>query len=700
MPESTPNSAFPSGLHDWAGHRAGGVRRLFHATSGRPCGSVIETPLLRRLNLWAQGLVAADPSTPRIVLLVGGPGNGKTEAVEATILALDKLLGLNGRLGAAFESQFTPSDGSPVPRLARADLAGISKGGVRGSLSIVQDASVKHAESVGISPAGALVQDLEDIALKEDHAVYLACVNRGVLDHALIESIDRGRHSAQQLLEAIIRSVALSPGAPPCWPLQAYPHVAVWPMDVETLVGSPATNGDQASPAAQLLVEAIRPEKWPTEGTCAAGGQCPFCTSRELLGRQSHREALLRILRWYELATGKRWSFRDLFSLISFGLAGVAQHEGDNALAPCEWAARQLDLLNRSSSRAEAAKLRVPFVLVAAQYQHALFGRWPRLSGRWFRNDLKELRLDSEPTLLGLNSFLSAARTMSIPATLEAQLAGLCDALDPAVADPDTEVDVSTRKSVRFREIDARFSQSVGEGYRFVRPYLSTLEVDLLSRLEQADDKLSDTDVRRRRPAIAKRVQVLVRDFACRLVRRSLGTRAGVVRECRILDDFAKVVDGNDELLHDAVKQVEGLLNQRERFVVTLNTTFGEPLPPEPRRAVLTTGKQKVKARELPTPDRPPAAVRFLLVGTGSSAQPIPLTYELFRSVRELKLGMLPASLPRPVVALLDTTRARLAGRVVRDAEALDGAEIRLGKRSDVIARELGKFVVRQEDAE
>jgi hypothetical protein len=261
-------------------------------------------------------------------------------------------------------------------------------------------------------------------------------------------------------------------------------------------------------------------------------------------------------------------------------------------------------------------------------------------------------------------------------------------------------VNLNSRKSLRFREIDARFSQSVGEGLRFVRAHLSTLEVDLLARLEHADEKLSDTDIRRRRPTIAKRVQVLVRDFACRLVRRSLGVRFGVVRDSQILDDFAKVVDGDGELLHDAVKQVEGLLNQQERFVITLNTTFGEPPPPEARRAVLTTGKQKVKARELPTPDRPPAAVRFLLVGTGATAQPIPLTYELFRSVRELKLGMLPASLPRAVVALLDTTRARLAGRVVRDAEALDGAEIRLGNRRDVITREVGRFVVRQEAAE
>ena len=148
--------------------------------------------------------------------------------------------------------------------------------------------------------------------------------------------------------------------------------------------------------------------------------------------------------------------------------------------------------------------------------------------------------------------------------------------------------------------------------------------------------------------------------------------------------------------LHDSVKQVEALLNEKDRFVVTLNTTFGEPLPPEPRRAVLTTDRQKVRPRESRTVGRPAASLRFLSIGTGASAQSIPMTFELFRAVRELRAGMMPASLPRPVIALLDTTRARLSGQIVRDPNLLDGAEIRIGLRNEVIVRELNRFIVRQ----
>ena len=75
------------------------------------------------------------------------------------------------------------------------------------------------------------------------------------------------------------------------------------------------------------------------------------------------------------------------------------------------------------------------------------------------------------------------------------------------------------------------------------------------------------------------------------------------------------------------------------------------------------------------------------------------LTYELFKATKSLRKGMIPASLPRSVVALLDTTRAKLAGGVVRNEEALDGSEIELGIRDDVIARNFGTFMVRRRDA-
>ena len=683
QPVIDPERSFPAGLLDWAGNRVGGVRRLFHASSGRPSGRVIKTPLLARLSAWAKGISRGQG--PRAILLIGGPGNGKTEAIEHTIVELDSALGLGGQLVERATSAF----GGAALRLVRLELDGV-KDPLR-YVSIVQDASASHGANV--PPPAALVGDLVEQVIREPDSLYLACINRGVLDDALIHATDSGEHDAAHLLGSIIRSVGVTPEAPVCWPLDTYPMVGVWPMDVESLVEEDRLEGSRSA-AAQLIDLATDEAKWPT--ACVAGDKCPFCTSRRQLAREPHRSSLLAVLRWYEIATGKRWTFRDLFSLVSYLLAGMPSDESTASPDPCKWAGEMIALASRADGKPESLRLAVPFTLVASQYQHALFMTWPRHGVRALRKDIVELQLERESTLMGFYHFLARRSRLSYPETLESQLEALCEALDPAIADPDLDAPVSNQTTVKLREFDVRFSKSVGEGFRYARKFqfLSDLEVAVLQRLDETDRRLSDPSVVKKKFAVAARIQRLLRDFSCRLVRRSVGARSAVVYNKPTLVDFQRVVEGDDTLLHAAAKQVEGLLNEKERFIVHLNTTFGEPLPPEQRRAILATEKQKVKAWQVAVTERPDASIRFLGVGTAGSLQSIPLTYELFRSVRELRHGMMPASLPRTVMALLDTTRARLAGRVVRDSASLDGAEIHIAGSSDVIVREIEKFVV------
>lgn len=680
---------FPKGLHDWSGDRSGGVRRLFDPESGRPSGSVIETPLLGRLRAWARGIASGDPTVPRAVLLVGGPGNGKSDAVEEVSRELDSELGLGGQLVNELSRQFSLA---LVPRLANANIAELSHQRHPFVLELVQDASVEDPASPATSAAQLLLQDLSRVGPGNDRAIFVACINRGVLDEALSLAIDNGSNDLRPLLEAIVAAVGLAPDAGSCWPLEGHRWAAVWPMDVESLV---SIDGMDQSPAMQLLAAATDEGKWPPFGSCPAGERCPFCTSRSLLSRDPHRSSLATILRWQEISTGKRWSFRDLFSLISFVLAGAPKSIDRRPATPCEWAGRLVEVCNRESTAIVAEQVRAPFQLVGSLYHHRLFGEWARGSARALRKDLRELELERDPTLMGLYHFISSPRDRDIPRTLPGQLKSLCDVLDPALADPDSLVAVSSRTTITMRDLDSRFSQSVGEGLSFMRPYqcLSEAEVELLRRLAKADESLA----KQRKVVAAHRVQRVLRDFACRLVRRAVGSRSAVVRDASTLKAFQDVMDGNPALLNEAVKQVELLLNQGDRFTFYLNTTFGEPRPVETRRAALTTDKQKVKAWKREQAGRPKAALLFLQVGAGKSAQPIPLTFELFRCAKELKDGMLPASLPRTVVALLDTTKAKLAGKIVRDEDALDGAELKIGLRHEVIVRELGEFVVRQE---
>jgi len=532
--------------------------------------------------------------------------------------------------------------------------------------------------------------------------VYLCCVNRGILDDALIYALDNELEGPRKVLEAITRAVSLAANAPSCWPLAGFPDVAVWPMDAESLL-VPAAD-ELHSPAEMLIHQATEPSAWAAHGTCAAGEKCPFCYSQSLLSREAPRDALLQILRWNELGSGKRWSFRDLFSLMSYLLAGHLPARDERHGDPCAWAAKQieLDASLKSGRRPTKLAMMAAFRLATTSYQHALFHRWDRDVSFALRRDVKELGLDDDSTLMGLQHFLHERRAPYLPATIAPLLEGLVDLLDPAFASPDSQVPLSAKSKVMLRDIDIRFSRSIQEGIEFIRRYqvLSPMELDLLKRLAQSDERLSLPEVRRRRPAAASRVQQILRDFAGRLVRRSICARSSVVPDASILASFQEVVeDEKRHRLYEVADQVEQLLNNGADFEVSLTTTFGQPLPPLQRQATLVVPSQHVGVPSSTNPGRPRSPICFLEVGSGASVQSIALTYDLYKAVKELERGLSPASLPRTVVALLDATRARLAGPIVREPEILRRAKIRIGADGTVIAKSWDGFVSRTETA-
>lgn len=687
-------TSFPSALLDWAGNRGGGVRRLFDDGSGRPGGVVIETNLVSRLKRWAASVAVEGLSTPRIVMLVGGPGNGKTEAIEATLSELDRELACDGQLIQQLAAAFHPKMGQAVPRRVSVEVRAVCSPGRQLLLDVVQDASVG---ADGVSPAELLVAELDTVVSDLDR-IYLCCVNRGVLDNALIHATDTGLEASKALLEAVVHAVSLAPDASSCWPLNGYPDIAVWPMDAESLVEK-AADGEEV-PAASILDWALDGKRWPEFGSCAAGQACPFCGSRKVLSGRREIDAFVRMLRWYELGSGKRWAFRDLFSLASFLLAGNGAGRSGAGLEPCGWAASLLELDKRAEAGGRPSKeiSSAIFSLVAAQYQHALFHRWDGSGAKQLSQDIKDVGLGANNTAMGLYYFLHSRRAGHIQTMIAPLLETLIDLLDPALASPDSGVVLwGSGGNIKLAEFDARFSRSVREGLDFAISYraLSLLERMLLERLADLDELLSTPRLRRKRPTSATRIQRLLRDFAGRIFRRSVGARQAVVPDTATLVAFQRVVadaDGKGYDLREIAKQVEDLLNQGDSFQVSLTTTFGQPLPPLRGRAMLVVGRRRVSVRETEFTGRPRSSLCFLDVEVGSGFQPIALTYDLFKAVRDLDNGLSSASLPRNVLALLDTTRARMAGSIVRDRDVQERPTINLGDAT-IINRYRGQFV-------
>lgn len=684
---------FPAGLIAWAGYRDGGVRKPFRTESGRPTGTRIQTPLLSRLQAWSRQIAAGD-ETPRTLLLVGGPGNGKTDAIETCIEFLDADLMAEGKLITAFRHQYEVSAGELPPRKAVVEispsLVGLST--PLASITLVQDATERDVAG-NRTAEELLIEDLHERLVPGATGIYLCCVNRGILAHAatILESgVEESEIS--KLLSTITAAVTSAPHAPSCWPLKGFDDFAVWPMDVESLVD--ASGSEPTTVAHQIFEAALEESRWVPG--CKAGPRCPFCQNRRLLAKKPALDALIRLLRYYELASGKRWTFRDLFSLVPYLLVGdfADLRIRDKLVSPCEWAAWQLEAVRNSRSD-NTARARAPYMLVSRLYYHRLFPRWPALKRgkHWEAKRILE-RQSGAPGVLNVKDLFNyLAYTAVVSEDSAGELAeriktSFSDHLDPAVLSKNMHL--LTRDQVTVNEVEEAFSLSVKHGLDLVYEYIEPLERDLLKQLVDADEALVEENFPRIHSHSVARLKGSLRAFCARLVKRSIGTRQALCRNAKYFDDYEQAIH-NPKQLVEVKKQLRKLLHdEKQRFHASLTTTFGQPLAQRSRDVALLTRQVSIKEyTSTNRGDRPPDPLPYLVV----AGTEVPITFPLFKALRDVLLGLDDASLPSEIFALLNGIKSVASGRLVRDEEILnDESLIVLGASREVVEYSSGNF--------
>lgn len=702
MDQANVPTPFPEGLIRWAGYREGGVKKPFKAGSGRPTGHAIETPLGARIDTWASEIAADVPAAPTVILLVGGPGNGKTDAVEELVASLDEALGLAGALSSFFQKKFAVSEGQLPPRLAAANFSEIAPGSPTKlrSLSIVQDGTEIDPQRANVAPHLLLLEDLANHLDPQRENIFVCCLNRGILATAATQAHESGDfESVRGLIDQITRAATTAPGAPRCWPLQGYPHIAVWPMDVESILIASVSTTARDSPAKQVLRAAIDAGKWPS--VCDAGPLCPFCTSREAL--DNNPDSLLRVLRNYELASGKRWSFRDLFSLVAYTLAGDYDEltiQG-KPYSPCRWAAEQLVISEATTARLSDLKARSLYELVSRLYVHRLFPLWPTLDSAQFDRLTPALKAAQDNQgLAWASDFLKYLRWTgrsrlltsgdSVPGRVRGELSTL---LDPALAAASTVIPLRAGTSCTIKDVEDRFSLSVGEGLSFTSNSITALERTLLSRLAVADSELAGDHIPRIHVPLARQLQAFIRHFSCRLAKRTLCCRAGITLNSQDILAYEECMRDHSKLLR--VRKAFGQLlhDDKNQLKVSLVTTFGQPLPRQSRQVNLFADKvQVLSTQKTSGSGRPEDPLPYVRIGT----RDIAITFQVFQALDRLQSRHLhPASLPAEVTALIDSIRASAGGPVARDWYRLeDGGYVLAGNHLLRLELANGEFQV------
>lgn len=296
----------PDALMTWSGSSSGAVQVVFDDKFGNPCRKAYETQLIRRIHSLSHQ-IRDGKIAPKIVMLAGGAGNGKTHAVQHLLeeIAHDRAL-----LAAEFKLR-------SKDRLVKFNLQGPDRTlfstqtvGVN-QLWVVQDAS--EADASGRTPEDLLICAIKD-SLESLGVVLLICVNRGVLYGAAAkakETVDL-KHVGDFLANVVQCLDPLSIDKD-CWPMDSSNDFYVWPLDIDSLFED--VGRDVASVGQQVL-KSIYEQEWSLQDGISI--DCPLLYARSLLSQDCSRRALSDLFRVYEVLAGRNIPFRGMLSCFSY----------------------------------------------------------------------------------------------------------------------------------------------------------------------------------------------------------------------------------------------------------------------------------------------------------------------------------------------------------------------------------------------
>lgn len=654
-------------LLSWHGHDRGGVRVPFHPTMGRPLGSVIETSLIRRIKQLARDLVDDTPETPRWVFLIGGPGNGKSEAVETFVHELDKLTHSNGALVRIAGHHFEPDpvaarcvsilgDELPSPTL-RTRLR---------RLIIVQDASA--VDGPDQMAEEALIADLEDLVTcpPEDEPVFICCANRGLVARACSTIQAAQSHAwlsdVADILTQLLTATGLGPEAlatdrPRCWPLQQDTRFAAWPLDLDSII----TADRGTSPFEQMVVAATHESKWEDNdrcGDCTVNDFCPFYANARSLRDDNPRRELLKLLRHSELAMGQRWNFRDLYSLCTELIIGQKDDFGSTNASdtPCSWVHGRTNEILFSGRKSD--KLVAVWELALHLYSQALFPVWFDPTDEPHFNAVPRSTL----THAVVDIFDQHRRSQS--SQIRVWLAdAFTHRLDPARITPPNPDSV-------LREIEDEFGQSIRQGAAAFEGKLNPLIEQLLELMTSTEDEWIESVRESNR---AKQILSSLRIICSMLIKRLVGVREGEYLNAEDLCEY-EAIFGSNARLWRIVQPLRTVLAPDNMFGGSLIRVFGQP-PPDALNDIRVTSRL--------------GTITPRIASTSSDVSPghdvpwieiqkhhIPLTFDLFAAVRAHSTGVQIASFAPATRAAIDKVKNAIAGASARDEAGMLGGDV------------------------
>lgn len=666
---------YPEYFFNFSGSTKESVKAIGHDNSGWVGGELIRTRLLDNLDNLADRILSGAIDKPVCVYLVGGPGNGKTEAAAYFLRKL-----YEGTLPV-----FEASDGHKLFKQRVAP-------GIDGVV-VVEDATELGKD--------VLKNEVIEFALRENREsprrkyIYLCCINRGVLADA-INLRDAGC-VATEFISALSDVVAVGGTSSNMWPLKGNPrfgagifssfveNVYVWPMDAESLVDANLYNGDVIqTPGYRLFNALISGADASACESCEGKEGCPFYENLVAMKSGKGISNVVYCLHAFEIVTGNKILFRDLLSVANVLFAGSEESyhipKGDRSVqvSPCVWSAYHRKVLAAGN---EADRLASAFSLAARRYNQILFGDYSEFASK----DITKLRL-------ALKKFSEVEEFKKIERLLKAIVDShtgkknttrvwrmvhrdLCKRMDVALEE---SIDALERIEIGFCS-----STKIGSAVAKREGVSSGTLLAVFEQLTACEEGLGNHtfDVSTDRGDACRKCLQLLQVLGSRLSKREVGGLIPAVYKNEDINMYERICFRTDvatEELNYVRKPLQKILSLGNKFSAHALQSIGQTRI-SPKYVFNITADNKcsikvVKSRSLPVtlnaPVDPTPLVEIKFSYGDGDQQNVcfPLTFSMFYALRKVREGLSAASISEQTFVSLNLLSSKLLGIIAHYA--------------------------------
>jgi hypothetical protein len=662
---------FPDRFIDWQSSKPGAVRRPFTGRENRPLGPdvIIKTSLVKRLIKLAEELcLEAKPDNwvkPRGIFLVGGAGNGKSDGLECFLDILAQQTNNPEKVKLGLEQIFSKNE-RKLSISVKEELEGLNIGFEK--IEIVQDATEGDGTSKGV---GELL--LEDLSALEDEKVLLiCCINRGILENARAFSRTSGTADnlteASSFLDNCTRLIDPHAFGKPCWPDEQNNYI--WPLDLESLVddfdGKPAF--------VEVLEKCTEETKNWDASVVKKEDSSPISSNLLLLSSDQSKAYLCSLLNDFEILSGEKWTFRDLFSLLSHIFSGgFIRKENETPSTTADTLAlppTSAGSLRRVNSTMDALRATLP---------QLLFPNWP--THKVVKKKAEELirRTKGESKLSLLKNLVNYIEKEKLPEPklpVEKILRGAwSEKLDPAKG-MEFVIEIN-EGTLTERMLEDNFAVSVSDGIAYIEKimpnFLGSIEkafLELLISIEQEIDGILEINSGTTEQTCARDIQKWIGQLGLIVIKRFTGVKFGHGHESNDIRFFKENVY-NSKFLGAIRRDFRTILGEGddENLKVELNLGLCQPRGVFKNKGIILEARHPQIDYELikDRSERPgPPSSNFIFSYDNYDKVEVPFSYQLFKQLSAQRAYLIPACLDPMTRGFIEHYRMNLDGIAVR----------------------------------